>query len=219
MMRHVRRTCLVTLAFEDDRHHVGDAHVAALRAVGLEPLLIPADADRDWRDVQVREAAAVYLPGSDFVPEVLDQPEDEQERAAAGQPRDPRKVDNDLAVLHGALAHAVPLLAVCGGMQALAIALGGRLAPIAGHADGATHDVALEPGTLAERAHDGAATTPTASFHRQAVVDPGGLTVSARDAHGVIEAVELRSHPFVLGLQWHPEKRGDLRPFRALAQA
>lgn len=213
------RTCLVTLAHEGDRHYVGELHLAALRAVGLEPLLVPAHADPGWLDGLVAAAAAVYLPGSDFVPEWLDQPDDEQERAAAGQPRDPDKVAADLALLELALRHDVPLLGVCGGMQALAIAHGGRLGPVPGHADGVAHEVALCPETHVWHAHGDTATVTTASFHRQAVLDAGSLTVSARDETGVIEAVEVPGARFALGLQWHPEKRDDLRPFRALAAA
>ena len=33
----------------------------------------------------------------------------------------------------------------------------------------------------------------------------GGLAVTARSEDGVIEAVELAGHRFVLGVQWHPE--------------
>ncbi len=65
----------------------------------------------------------------------------------------------------------------------------------------------------------GSTTVTTASFHRQAVVDPGSLVVSAHDADGVVEAVELPGPRFALGVQWHPEKRDDLRPFDALARA
>ena len=45
--------------------------------------------------------------------------------------------------------------------------------------------------------------------HHQAI-DPEhlgeGLTVAARSADGIIEAVEYRENRFVLGLQWHPER-------------
>lgn len=45
--------------------------------------------------------------------------------------------------------------------------------------------------------------------HHQAI-DPerigDGLTVAARSADGIIEAVEYRENRFVLGLQWHPER-------------
>jgi putative glutamine amidotransferase len=44
------------------------------------------------------------------------------------------------------------------------------------------------------------------STHHQAVGKPGKeVVVSALASDGVIEAIELRSHPFALGVQWHPE--------------
>ena len=40
-----------------------------------------------------------------------------------------------------------------------------------------------------------------------------------RTADGVVEAVELPSARFVLGVQWHPEEGMDQRPFDALVEA
>ncbi len=36
-----------------------------------------------------------------------------------------------------------------------------------------------------------------------------GLSVVARAPDGVIEAVELASHPWLIGVQWHPELTAD----------
>ena len=47
-----------------------------------------------------------------------------------------------------------------------------------------------------------------------------GLIVSAQDADGVIEAVEMPGDNFVLAVQWHPEERlDDLRLFAAVVEA
>jgi len=40
--------------------------------------------------------------------------------------------------------------------------------------------------------------------------------VTARSKDGVIEAVELPNHRFVVGVQWHPEESGDRRLFDAV---
>src|SRR5690606_367598 len=48
------------------------------------------------------------------------------------------------------------------------------------------------------------------SFHHQAIKKVGTqLTVSARAEENIIEAVELRDHPFAIGVQWHPECMED----------
>ena len=59
-------------------------------------------------------------------------------------------------------------------------------------------------------------------YHHQAIDRLGdGLIVSAQDADGVIEAVEIRAATdFVLAVQWHPEERlDDLRLFAAVVEA
>ena len=44
------------------------------------------------------------------------------------------------------------------------------------------------------------------SFHHQAVKDVApGFKATAHSGEGVIEAIESVEHPFVLGVQWHPE--------------
>lgn len=49
------------------------------------------------------------------------------------------------------------------------------------------------------------------SHHQQAIADAGRLRVVATAEDGIIEAVDDPSHPFRLGVQWHPE-RGDDGP-------
>jgi putative glutamine amidotransferase len=62
-------------------------------------------------------------------------------------------------------------------------------------------------------------------YHHQAIDRIGeGLIVSAQDADGIIEAVELdpASEPdkWVLAVQWHPEERlDDLRLFAGVVEA
>ena len=44
------------------------------------------------------------------------------------------------------------------------------------------------------------------SFHHQAVKEVGkDFLISAKSKDGLIEAIEHKSLPFVLGVQWHPE--------------
>jgi gamma-glutamyl-gamma-aminobutyrate hydrolase PuuD len=42
-----------------------------------------------------------------------------------------------------------------------------------------------------------------------------GLVVAAEATDGIIEAVEVRGHPYAIGVQWHPE---DLASNDAQAQ-
>lgn len=104
-----------------------------------------------------------------------------------------------------------PVLGVCLGMQMLALVGGGELdqhlpdtTPT--HADHwgdrrhAVRPVARDAAWL-----EGEVT----SHHRQAVRDPGAMRTIAIAHDGVIEAIDDPRRPFVLGVQWHPERSGD----------
>ncbi|HUT84964.1 MAG TPA: gamma-glutamyl-gamma-aminobutyrate hydrolase family protein, partial [Thermodesulfobacteriota bacterium] len=48
------------------------------------------------------------------------------------------------------------------------------------------------------------------SHHHQAVKELGkGIICSALALDGVIEAIELKNHPFFIGVQWHPEREPE----------
>lgn len=129
----------------------------------------------------------------------------------------------ELALVDAALAAHVPLLGICRGMQLLNVALGGTLVQhLDGHAEVlgvfGRHSVKPVPGTLYAAAVPEETSVPT--YHHQAVDRLGaGLVVSAHAADGTVEAVELRSPGWVLGVQWHPEMGEDLRVMRELVRA
>jgi putative glutamine amidotransferase len=143
-----------------------------------------------------------------------------------------RREKFDLLLARAALARRVPLLAICCGTQLLNVVRGGTLlqdlpslapSPIVHKAkDGepaAEHEVDVVPGTRL-RAIVGADRIRTNSIHHQAIRKLGeGLVVSARAEDGVIEAWEDPDHPFLLGVQWHPERLPDEPPHRALFEA
>jgi putative glutamine amidotransferase len=59
-------------------------------------------------------------------------------------------------------------------------------------------------------------------YHHQAIASLGaGLTVSARSADDVVEALEIDDYPFGVAIQWHPEvtSERDGRLFDALITA
>lgn len=68
---------------------------------------------------------------------------------------------------------------------------------------------AFIPSLEARLAHEAQATHPRVavnSAHHQAVaILAPGVVVNATTSDGVIEGIELPSHPFCLGVQWHPE--------------
>ncbi|OON71939.1 gamma-glutamyl-gamma-aminobutyrate hydrolase family protein [Streptomyces tsukubensis] len=116
----------------------------------------------------------------------------------------------DLELARRALAHGVPLLAVCRGLQVVNTALGGTLHQDMSRTQGAhrhiRHPVVLTPGSAVARI-TGAERAEASCYHHQRVDRPGeGLQVAARAADGTVEALELtRPEGLFVAVQWHPE--------------
>lgn len=135
-----------------------------------------------------------------------------------------------------------PLFAICRGHQILNVALGGTLiADIPTQLKASlnhrrmdkrcakVHEVGLTPGSLIAKI-TGKRTLGVNSTHHQAVDRPADmLTVSGRSADGVVESLQLkpdaaRQLPFLLSVQFHPERLADRHPehhalFAAFARA
>lgn len=123
------------------------------------------------------------------------------------------------------LAHAdkagIPLLAICRGLQEMNVYFDGTLHPDWREVDGfyephledntqpldvqyqPVHDVLIQPdGRLA----DFGKKWHVNSLHKQAINTVGErLFVEALAPDGLIEAISLLQHPFMIGVQWHPE--------------
>lgn len=125
----------------------------------------------------------------------------------------------EFPLIRAALERETPLLAICRGIQALNVALGGTLyQDIPSQVETRlqhqqteprhvpTHTIAVESGSrLAQIV--GAARLETNSMHHQAVREVGeGLRVTARAEDGVIEALENPLKPFLVAVQFHPEE-------------
>jgi gamma-glutamyl-gamma-aminobutyrate hydrolase PuuD len=166
----------------------------------------------------------VLTGGGDVAPEAYGE---EGIEAVAGV--NPVRDASERALLAAALAADLPVLAICRGLQVLNVELGGTLHQhlpdvIGGNQHRTAPLVFGEMGVTTvpgSRAAEVFGTGPTVlCCHHQAIHDLGrGLEVTAQAADGVIEAVELPSARFVLGVQWHPEEGSDPRPFAALVRA
>ena len=123
-----------------------------------------------------------------------------------------------LSLMAYVLQSRLPVLAICRGMQAMNLALGGTIWQDLSLAPGNTinhmqqspsrsdvsHRIRTERGSLIR--HCAGPALLVNSFHHQAVNTPGrGVSVTARASDGTIEAIEIADHPFAAGVQWHPE--------------
>jgi putative glutamine amidotransferase len=206
------------------------SYVRAVHAAGGRAVLITPD--DPGTDVLESLDGIVFAGGDDVDPAAWG-----AEPHPATAP-DPARDASELLLMRAALAADLPVLGICRGMQVMAVATGGslhqHLPDLVGHdrhraAPGTDplavdssafgrHDVVLTPGSAA-RALLGDRLTVN-SFHHQAVDDPGTFTISGRCPEDrVVEIIEDRDRAFALGVQWHPERTGDLRIFAALIEA
>lgn len=191
-------------------------YVDALQAAGLEVVPVAAGSS-----ISLNGFDGLCLSGGlDLNPELYSQPRHPE----ADEPNDARDT-LELGLLKEALEQDLPVLAICRGMQLFNVAAGGTLNQ---HIDSCAvhrrydlekklpvHAVHVEPGTrLAQILGPGEVSVN--SRHHQAVERVGsGLTVSARAADGVIEAVELPDKRFAIAVQWHPEDQAPTDPLQA----
>ena len=118
-----------------------------------------------------------------------------------------------------------PVLAICRGMQVLNVACGGTIYQDLNEVDFDTinhvqtslsrkdisHKVSFVPKSHIQRMLGPFAYTN--SFHHQAIERVGkDLIVTATTGADIVEAIEMPSHSFVLGVQWHPESMIDSAP-------
>ena len=138
----------------------------------------------------------------------------------------------ELALYDAAIAHGVPFLGICRGQQVLNVHQGGTLIQHLpdvvgsdkyqlGGGNYSTAEVQVVPDSLLARSVPGSSSLNVALYHHQAIDEVApSLTVSARTADGVIEAVEMATKPFAVAVQWHPEETPeDLRLFVGLVEA
>ncbi len=195
---------------------------AALRLNGAHPVQLRPGQSEDFAGLN----ALVITGGHDIDP-VLYAAEPEV------QPRYDRERDTfESAAIDWALQHRLPLLGFCRGAQLLNVRLGGSLfQDLQSQRHRTSHRRTLLPlKTLLISDHSRLRTLLACrecqinSLHNQAIDRVGdGLVVSGRDLDNIVQAVEHPHHPFLLGVQWHPEfllfSRRQRRLFTALVAA
>ena len=185
----------------------------AIQLAGGIPIGVPYHADA------IADFAAIckgwVLPGGDYRFE----PSWYRKGPPASEPNFSLRRRFEFEIAKEILKSQTPVLGICNGMQVMAGLTGGKIDfgnPNEGgiaHKSAcsalATHDIALKAGTKLHAIYRSDRLT-TNSSHREFVISVGeGVSVSARSADNVIEAIEIDDHAFAIGVQWHPEINSD----------
>lgn len=142
---------------------------------------------------------------------------------------DPARDRMENEIIAHALEQGLPLMGICRGSQLLNVHLGGNLHQDLGRFYEETPQVRnvfprkkvfIEEDSRLSRVMK-RRTAMVNALHDQAVNETGeGLKPVAHETTGVIQGIEYREHPYVLGVQWHPEYmpqvQSQVRLFRKL---
>jgi gamma-glutamyl-gamma-aminobutyrate hydrolase PuuD/predicted ATP-grasp superfamily ATP-dependent carboligase len=193
----------------------------AVWIAGGDPVKVTARAPRDPRSID----GLIFGGGADVYPKRY------QGQLKEGYRYDLARGDMEASWALAARRHDLPVLGVCRGAQMLNVLAGGTLHmdlsefkpkrakniivrfferyPIRIRYKSKLADLTQCPQHMKVNA-----------IHSQAIDRLGaGLTVSAREPNGVIQAIEDQSHPFWVGVQFHPELLIYRAPFRRLFRA
>ena len=203
----------------------------AIIAAGGIPFLLPIINDKNDVEFSLKKIDGLLLTGGNDVPPQR-YGEERHERTVCVHPD---KDISDFTLVETSIQTKKPILAICYGTQLVNVALGGSLiqdipsevkTPII-HKDSKnehyTHTITIEKNSLLYQII-GTDCIKADSTHHQAIKRLGnGLKDTAHTEDGIIEAVEWKDYPFLVGVQWHPERMIDaphhLALFKALIKA
>lgn len=200
-----------------------DRYLRAIEAVGGVPVEVSLQLPAMELNRLADSLDGIVLTGSpaDLNPEMYG-----EKLHPLGAAPDRDRERTDFALLAHALRTNKPLLGICYGIQSMNVFLGGSLfqdvadqiGPAITHvweksAEGAPepmHEITIEPRSKIA-ALAGARLARVNSSHHQSIDRPGrNLRVAARSADGVVEAVEFTGdNPWLVGVQWHPERMAE----------
>lgn len=135
-------------------------------------------------------------------------------------PIEPEREMTDFALLDLLIESGKPTLAICLGCQELNVARGGTLYQDL-DTDGPPsevvhqdrkgtppqHPVEVQGNSQLAGALGTSGRVDVNSRHHQGIAKIGkGLRVTAKAPDGLAEALEMKDHPFLIGVQWHPEE-------------
>jgi len=205
---------------EDDKYTLPAIYVSATRRAGGIPILLPP-AETRVDELYARLDGLILAGGGDIDPALYD-----GEMHPEVYEVNPARDAFELELTRRVIDDGLPTLAICRGAQMVNVALDGslhehlpdvvdgtvlhRLAP----REPAPHAVTLVEGTRLSELIE-SMSFEASSSHHQAIDRVGKpLVVAAHAADGTIEAVELPNHPWLFGVQWHPEMTAEVDPLQ-----
>lgn len=181
-------------------------YFAAVWQAGGFPLLVQLD-EGQTQEILAQCQGLLLTGGGDVDPALYG-----QARHPATDGISAARDGSEIALVRAFYRAGKPILAICRGIQVLAVALGGTLhqhvPDLPGvridHSDYAVrHGVTLASGSLLHTLYGEEQIRVNSTHHQTVDALPPGFVVCARSEDGLIEGIEGGG---ALGVQWHPER-------------
>jgi putative glutamine amidotransferase len=190
-------------------------YVRAIEAAGGLPLILPIT-DRKAgiaRLLDLVDGLLITGSGPDLDPSLYNETKRYRFKVMSRE-----RTGFELALAKQVWERELPTLGICGGMQLLNVAAGGslyqdlpaQLKTLIRHQQHASatepsHWVTVQAGTRLREIVKASKIRVNSSHHQGVKSVPADLIINARAEDGVIEGIEAPEHPFLVGVQWHPE--------------
>lgn len=183
------------------RHEVKQSYLDAVIRTGGVPILLPAIAET--REALLERCDGIVITGGDDI--------DVRPFGIAlhteAQVMDPARQAAEFALLRALDARPeVPVLGICLGMQLMGVHAG---CPLIQHLHDLKPDADRHRFDHVHAVESTIGSGPVASWHHQALAEPGSFDAIGWSDDGVLEAIRSPKRPFYVGVQWHPERTAD----------
>ena len=209
-------------------YNISPDFIRALSALGAIAITLPSVTDDDGllRDALALCDGVIFTGGPDVRPSLFG----EKIIPSCGTINDERDAF-EIKLYKMAMEADKSILGICRGVQVMNIAEGGNIYQDIYSQSGtmlvhhtldskrAFHDVSISDKRVLEKIRFSTDSFTVNSYHHQSVKDlANGYEAVAYSPDGLVEAIYMPSRRFVVGVQWHPEKRfeGDENSFRIL---
>ena len=187
---------------------------------GTVLLIIPKGQQLSSSDIKESIGGLMLTGGEDIDPNEYGESQDPEAGLQLNQERDAI----ELPLLRESLGRDIPILAICRGMQALNVVMGGKLLQDLpnhrmepneeGRMVPISHRIFVSPGSKLAATTGSAGFVRVNSLHHQGVVEsckaPTLLATAYGIDDGIIEGLESPQHKWVVGVQCHPERETEV---------
>ena len=198
----------ITSDIDKNRYHLRQDYISSVSCNGAIPLIIPP-LKGDIGQIADFIDGLLIPGGDDLSPEYYNEDISVPSRFIKMVRKE--RSDFEIALLKEVIKRRKPVLGTCYGMQLINVALGGSLYQDLNYQfkgdinhKNNQHAIKIIDDSILK---SGYSTFVVNSFHHQAVKGLAkGLKVFAISEKGLVEGFYKSGYPFLVGVQWHPER-------------